>query len=77
MTVTQLIRQLEKLKEKHGNLKVVVNKEELDDGNGCWAVCHISTVVAEWVYLSDDDGGVAYTKAGRERGTTQIILGNK
>lgn len=77
MTVTQLIRQLEKLKAKHGNLQVGVSKDELDDGNGSWAVCHISTVVAEWVYLSDDDGGVAYTKAGVERGSMQILLGNK
>lgn len=76
MTVTQLIRHLEKLKEKHGNLKVSVNKDQLNDGNGCWVICDISTVDADWVPLSDDDGGVAYTKAGAERGSMRIILGN-
>lgn len=76
MTVTQLISQLEKLKEKHGNLRVSVNKDELWDGNDCWVICDISTAIADWVPLSDDDGGVAYTKAGIERGSWRIVLGN-
>ena len=77
MTVTQLIRQLEALKAKHGNLSVTVNKPELFDGNGTWDVCTISSVTAEWVPLADEDGGIAHTKAGHERGSMQFVLGNK
>ena len=76
MTVTQLIRTLERLKAKHGNVKVSVNVAEVENPNmrpEC-DIFHLRDAVAQWVNLADDDGGIAMTKAGRERGSVLIVL---
>lgn len=76
MTVTQLIRTLEKLKRDHGNLEVLANVERLTNPNTpeC-SMAGISEIAVEFVYRADDDGGIALTKAGQERGRQCITLG--
>lgn len=77
MTIIQLMKHLDRLLLKHGNRRVSVVKSELDDGNGTYDVCDISTVLAEFVPLVDGDGFQEYTKAGVERGAIRILLGNR
>lgn len=72
MTVGQLEKLLSNVTNKR--TKVTVDLRTLDNGNDCWSICSVESADLEWVYLSDDNGGVAVRKDGTERGSTQFVL---
>lgn len=74
MTVGRLIKELERLKAKYGNIRVGVNKAELWDGNGTFDICDITVTCVEWVPLVDGDGHQEYTQKGEERGGARVVL---
>ncbi len=74
MTLSRLIKELQKLEAEHGRCKVCVDKNTLYDGNETFSVCRIKSVQSQWVYNASDDGGVKYNKDGTESGSTTIVL---
>jgi hypothetical protein len=78
VTLNQLHKVLGKLIAKgHGRRQVTVAKESFTDNresDGC-TILPISAVDLRWVLMADDDGGIAVRKDGRERGSTQVVLG--
>ncbi len=74
MTISKLIKELQKIEKKHGRCEALVHKESLWDGNESWAMCSINSVEFMMVNVADDDGGCAYTKAGVERLKKSVVL---
>lgn len=74
MTVTQMIRQLEAIKDNYGNIRISVNKPGLIDGNGTFQICDVVDVKREWVPTVDGDGFSETNKDGSERGTWRAVL---
>lgn len=72
MTVGKLEKILAGIKDKR--TKVTVEKDTLFDGNGCFQICNLDKASIQWVPLADADGFRAYTKAGVERGSVQLVL---
>lgn len=72
MTVGKLEKILASIKNKR--MKISVEKDTLWDGNGCFQICHVDKAEEQYVPLADDDGFMAYTKAGVERGSIQLVL---
>jgi hypothetical protein len=75
MTVTQLIKQLEKLRAKHGNLKVCVDRDDIEHAlNGVGTVVSLAFTSVMWVGECDGDGFTVSNKDGTERGRNEIVL---
>ena len=79
MTAKRLIKELQKVVDKHGNVKVVANVDDLRTrlGNlaGDCSCADVTAVGYEVIYVADDDGGVAVNKDGTERTTRVVVLG--
>ncbi len=74
MTVTQLIRRLEALKAKHGNIRVGIDSTDLLDGNGAFNIVNVHQAEVDWVALVDGDGSQEFTKSGLARGAYYIVM---
>lgn len=71
MTAKQMIRKLEAVVKKHGNVKVCANWPELRDSlGGLKDDCthySVTDVVFDTIHQADDDGGTAINKDGTEK----------
>lgn len=76
-TVNQLHKKLGKLIEVgYGRAMVVVNKPTFTDNresDGCTNL-PIADCSLTYIYLADDDGGIATNKDGSERGRMMCVL---
>jgi hypothetical protein len=78
MTVNQLHKLLGELVSKgHGRKPVCINKHTFthpleDDGANILPVVSVSG--PEWIYNTDDDGGVKQNKDGTESATRTVVL---
>lgn len=77
MTVTQLYRLLGALvAEGKGRQQVCIDKATFRhncESDGV-TILQVRSVEERWVPLSDDDGGIATTAKGRERGSSCAVL---
>jgi hypothetical protein len=75
MTVTQLIRKLERLREKHGNCQVAVNcREMLAKFSDVFDIVSVETAEFEQVLQADGDGFGLTDSQGREKFQPNIVL---
>ncbi len=75
MTLNKFIKRLLELQKQNlGRSQVLVDKDTLTDGNGCWNCCDIKSADGEQVFLSDGDGGTALRKDGQERYRWAVLL---
>lgn len=76
MTVTQLIKALEKLRAKHGNVKVCANAEGmLKAFNEVYTIVDVKTAEFALIRIADGDGFTEYDSRGHERQQECIVLG--
>jgi len=77
MQVRKLHRILTQLiEEGHGRKPICPDKSTFEhnlESDGC-TVLHIDDVKINWIPLIDDDGGIAHTKTGIERGKVIVVL---
>jgi hypothetical protein len=77
MTVTQLYRLLGAMvAEGHGRRLVHIDKATFRhncESDGV-TILRVESLEERWVPLSDDDGGVATTSKGHERGSSCVVL---
>lgn len=75
MTAKQLIKQLEKIVEQHGNIDVAVNWEELANAqNRVGNIANVNEVVFDRVRVCDGDGFTIINKDGSERTIRTAII---
>lgn len=77
MTVTQLYRLLGALvAEGHGRRRVCIDKATFRHNceNDGVTILDVSSIEDRWVPQSDDDGGIATTAKGVERGVSRVVL---
>ena len=76
MTITKLIKELEKIKKDVGpKTKVSVNaREMLDSCNGAFDIVQVGNIKSDTINLCDGDGFQIFNKDGSERMHQQIIL---
>jgi hypothetical protein len=74
MTAKGLIKALEQIVAKHGNIPVAVDWETFDASNGVYTIERLGSVQAEWVRLVDGDGFGLFTQKGTERGNMRAVL---
>ncbi len=75
MQLRKLIRLLKNLERKgYGRREVLVEKDTLNDGNGCFTMCPIDGALVQSVYNADDDGGIAMTNRGVEIERDCIVI---
>jgi hypothetical protein len=78
MTAKQLVKQLNKIISTHGNLQICADHETLKARlgglkNDC-AIVDVADLNFAWIYIADDDGGIALNKNGTEKMRQCFIL---
>jgi hypothetical protein len=75
MTVSKLIKQLEKLRAKHGNVQVCVDRDDIQKAlNGVGNIVQLNFATAVYVTKCDGDGFMEENRDGSERGGMCIVL---
>lgn len=74
MTITKLIKRLEALRAKHGNVKVCVDHDSLWTGNGTFNICDVSGIDVSSIRIADGDGFTVINKDGSERERTCAVI---
>lgn len=75
MTITQLIKRLESLRKKHGNVHVGVNRDDIEKAlNGVGNIVDLEFATDQYVLKCDGDGFTEHNKDGTERGRTMVVL---
>ena len=75
MTLLQTIRRLQKLYEKHGNVKVGVDWAAIrNSSNGVYDIGNISEFEFDHVAEVDGDGFMVVNKDGSERTTRTVVI---
>lgn len=76
MTINQLIKKLEKLRNVHGKtVKVCVDTDALRwSVNDTWGIVDVTEAEYDAVGLVDGDGFTEYTKRGEQRMQRCIVL---
>lgn len=76
MTINQLIKRLEKLRDEHGKtVKVCADVDALRRSvNDAWSVVDISEATFDAIELVDGDGFTEYTKRGTQRIQRCVVL---
>lgn len=68
VTAKQLIKKLEAIVKKHGNIRVCAEWQALkDESNGVYEIANVSEVKFEFVHQVDGDGFGIENKDGTER----------
>lgn len=77
MTAKRLIRELEKVVAKSGNVEVLVNADEIHvrRGDAESEFVGVKEIEATYLYVSDGDGFIETNKDGSERGRTCVVIG--
>jgi len=77
MTVNELHKRLAKaIADGNGRNQVNIAKHTFHHNCEADGVTHlrVEDTRQTWIYLADDDGGIATTKAGLERGSMTFVL---
>lgn len=76
MTITQLIKRLERIRSEQGNVRVCANAEELwDSCNRVWDVVDIKSVDFQIIEQVDGDGFHEIDSKGRAKSCRTVVLG--
>lgn len=75
MTISKLIKELQKLQEEWGPRTVItVNKKSFWDGNGTFEICAVTKVEGALINIADGDGFHEENKDGSERMLRCVVL---
>lgn len=75
VTLDKFIKSLEALRETFGGrIRVTVDKDSLNDGNGSWSICDVEGAILEVVPQSDDDGAVIVNADGSQRTRKCVVI---